>query len=152
MKTKFLKKKTKQIYQTQKRNLTNKSQNCLDSAGRLSTSDEICYLNVMIRHYMKLHFIVNSCIMYSHLKYLLVENLFNFFFTVVSCEVPKITNGVHNRQNGLKFGETVTFHCNEGYHLLGEESSTCTQNRRLSPGPPSCEGEFKEFFQLFFYL
>ena len=75
-----------------------------------------------------------------------------FFFTVVSCEVPHITNGGHNRQNSVKFGETVTFHCDEGYHLLGEELCRCMQDRLLSPNIPSCEGELKEFFYLNFHL
>ena len=59
------------------------------------------------------------------------------------CEVPDISNGGHDRPNGVKFGETVTFYCNNGYHLLGEKSSRCLQDRLLHHKIPSCEGEYE---------
>ena len=102
----------------------------------------------MIAQYIKLHLDLCKQLHYVFSSYLLTsKDLFlNVFPTVVSCEVPHITNGGHNRRNGVTFGETVTFHCNDGYRLLGEGSARCLQDSHLFPNIPSCEGEYVESF------
>ncbi|XP_053558647.1 sushi, von Willebrand factor type A, EGF and pentraxin domain-containing protein 1 [Bombina bombina] len=57
----------------------------------------------------------------------------------ISCGKPPAPD--HGDIVGLNFtyGETVTFRCNEGYTLVGNEDTLCLANGSWSCGPPSCE-------------
>ncbi|XP_062523956.1 CUB and sushi domain-containing protein 3-like isoform X2 [Corticium candelabrum] len=49
----------------------------------------------------------------------------------VHCGAPQLINGGYQMQNDT-YGEIATFHCNQGYKLIGEVTGTCTETGEWS--------------------
>ena len=57
----------------------------------------------------------------------------------VDCDLlPNPTNGQVSN-NGTTFGETVTYSCNTGYDLVGDNTRTCQATGNWSGSAPTCE-------------
>lgn len=92
----------------------------------------------------------------------LIENIFffqkfGFFYLLLgsvatACRDPGVPmNGTRNG-DGREPGDTVTFQCDPGYELQGDERITCIQveNRYFwQPNPPVCIGMQKKLNNAF---
>ncbi|NWJ00361.1 CR2 protein, partial [Crypturellus undulatus] len=61
----------------------------------------------------------------------------------VKClQAPNIANGQHSAQASDTFprGTMVTYHCTDGYTMVGNSSINCTDAGRWSRPLPRCEG------------
>ena len=57
----------------------------------------------------------------------------------VGCEVPgKPTNGQHYFRN-INVGRTVTYGCDDGLELVGDQSRDCLETGRWSGSVPVCK-------------
>ncbi|XP_069119974.1 protein lev-9-like [Argopecten irradians] len=58
--------------------------------------------------------------------------------TPINCGFPG--NLVNGWQSGhlFFFGETVMYHCNDGYELIGQSTQTCEENGKWSGSLPNC--------------
>ena len=61
-------------------------------------------------------------------------------FTVLPCSDPGTP--LHGTRSGDDFhvGRQVSYHCDEGYRLDGDEIATCMSNRTWSKDVPRCDG------------
>ncbi|KAM9005013.1 C4b-binding protein alpha chain [Sarcophilus harrisii] len=61
------------------------------------------------------------------------------------CPKPKVSNGkLFSEKFQYLSGEKVNIQCSPGYHLLGSQNITCSENRSWIPEVPKCEWEFSE--------
>ncbi|XP_033483710.1 complement decay-accelerating factor, GPI-anchored isoform X1 [Epinephelus lanceolatus] len=62
---------------------------------------------------------------------------------IVTCGKPfEVTNGRHSwdSQDAPKYGETISYICNEGYTLIGKESIMCSETGQYDSWAPVCGG------------
>ncbi|KAL7408583.1 hypothetical protein ABVT39_025939 [Epinephelus coioides] len=62
---------------------------------------------------------------------------------IVTCGKPvEVTNGRHSwdSQDAPKYGETISYICNEGYILVGRESIMCNETGQYDSRAPVCKG------------
>ncbi|XP_049894618.1 complement decay-accelerating factor isoform X4 [Epinephelus moara] len=62
---------------------------------------------------------------------------------IVTCGKPvEVTNGRHSwdSQDAPKYGETISYICNEGYTLTGKESIMCRETGQYDSQAPACKG------------
>lgn len=66
--------------------------------------------------------------------------LFPYFFyrTDLSCGRPPNVRNAKAQYPSTKFGETVTYVCNEGYTLSGASQRTCRANEKWDGVGPNC--------------
>lgn len=56
----------------------------------------------------------------------------------VECPIPdEIKNGFW-KSDGHKFGQKVTYACDEGYQLLGHTVRVCMEDQKWEPDTPEC--------------
>ncbi|XP_074165134.1 C4b-binding protein alpha chain isoform X2 [Sminthopsis crassicaudata] len=61
------------------------------------------------------------------------------------CPKPDVSNGkLFSEKFQYLSGEKVNVQCSPGYHLLGPQNITCSENRSWIPAVPKCEWEFPE--------
>ncbi|NXC41379.1 CR1L protein, partial [Penelope pileata] len=60
---------------------------------------------------------------------------------VVKCENPKVQNGkkVSGFATSFSYGHSVTFECDPGYFMIGQNVITCEANNTWYPPEPTCE-------------
>ena len=62
-----------------------------------------------------------------------------YLYICTECEVPgKPTNGQHYFRN-IQVGRTVTYSCDEGLELVGDQSRECLDTGRWSGSVPVCK-------------
>ena len=60
--------------------------------------------------------------------------------TAVDCgTLPDPANGQVSHTAGTKFGQTATYSCNPGYHLMGYSTHTCQATGVWSGSEPTCQ-------------
>ena len=73
--------------------------------------------------------------------------LISFIFVLAWCTIPTLTGGTISFENcpdGLCYLTTrITFSCELGYHLSGNEQATCVGYGEWDPPVPTCEGKVK---------
>ncbi|KAM6927846.1 complement receptor type 2 [Xenentodon cancila] len=63
---------------------------------------------------------------------------------IVTCEAPpEIQNGRSSwdPQENPKYGENISYHCNEGFTLVGELNIMCMDTGEYNSSAPECKGE-----------
>ena len=61
--------------------------------------------------------------------------------TAVDCgNLTDPANGQVNHTAGTTYGQTATYSCNTGYHLVGDSPRTCQATGNWSGSEPTCEG------------
>ena len=62
--------------------------------------------------------------------------------TAISCPDPGFP--INGRRNGTttKFGDIITFSCNDGYKLVGSAQIECVASKSWFGNIPTCEGNF----------
>lgn len=65
--------------------------------------------------------------------------------------LPEIENGAIV-VSGLSTGDTATYSCNDGFHLVGDPTRTCTVDRVWSPDAPLCRGTVYMYIILYIIL
>ena len=72
-------------------------------------------------------------------------------FSVLTCEVPSIDNGVSDPVTGdnVDFGSSYTITCNSGftYAATGSVSGSCEEDGNFSDPIPACESKIFIVFQ-----
>ena len=65
-----------------------------------------------------------------------------FFLAVVSCANPGSPANGRRQGNDFSFGKRVTYVCNRGYVLEGDERRTCGKDGEWTGDLPSCESKY----------
>ena len=61
--------------------------------------------------------------------------------TAVDCgSLYDPANGQIDHTAGTTFGQTATYRCNTGYHLVGDSTHTCQATGNWSGSVPTCQG------------
>ena len=55
------------------------------------------------------------------------------------CPDPGVPDNAGRSTVGLNVGDTVSYACLPGFHLVGLPTLTCLSNGQWSSSPPSCE-------------
>lgn len=70
-----------------------------------------------------------------------------YFCIAVTCRMPKTPKNGQlyanssqpvTEKKSLRYGETLSYTCDTGYHLIGETHSYCTGDGQLDHQPPVC--------------
>ena len=71
----------------------------------------------------------------------------------VSCgPAPNAPENSQQSGSGTTFGSTVTYTCNRGYTLQGDNSSTCMANGQWSGRTPTCSGTLVHYAIRWHYI
>ena len=76
----------------------------------------------------------------------MTSSRFNDIFlilTAVNCgNLTDPANGSVAHTAGTDVGQTATYSCNTGYHLVGDSTRTCQNRGNWSGDAPTCQGKF----------
>jgi CUB/sushi domain-containing protein len=64
-------------------------------------------------------------------------------WTAVECPVPKRPAYGYTRYTSVQYNSIVSYACNHGYMLVGNETRKCEADKRWSGDDPQCKGTVK---------
>ena len=67
------------------------------------------------------------------------NNDFVGVFSVVSCDPPVAPLNGYKNVTSQKFGDSVSFQCNQGFQMIGSASITCMATGKWSGNAPTCD-------------